>query len=1007
MRRSATALLTVAALAAPGCRVSPPPPELTAGSEVAAELRPGETHLYRVELKAAEAFETRVDQHGVDLTVAVLDPGGDPVVEVDSPLGGEGTEHTCFVAAAGGEHRLRIRPLAGSTGGAYTLRLGEIRPATESDRRCLEASRLFAAAEAARYAGGAIRELLPRYERAERFWVAAGHPFEAAIARRERGVLWGELGDPDAELRCLLAARPLFERAGDARQEVVLLNLLGHRLANAGRLTEAEAVLTEARERAGRAGDRPGEAAALNNLALVARYRGEVHRALDDYRRALDLWEVSGDPRQAATTLLNLGAGYTLLGRYDDALDQLDRARRLAVAAGDSRLEAHVLNAVGWALYQSARSAGTRQVTAAIDRYLEAIEISRAVGAPDVEGEAQDRLGTAYRALDRLPEALSAHRAALAIAEATGDRRGIAHSRANLGWLLEALGRSDEARLELAAACELFRRLDDPDGLAYALAGLASLERRSGNLPAARDLLEQVMTQVQRMRRAARRSGALESPHVLDARYTELYVDLLVELSEADLAGDERALAFEVSDLARAENLYALLLESALRSGEALNTDLVARRDDVELRLEQAPGDGNGAAGGRPLERPPAALRALLREYDEIEAEIRRSLPGFSEIIDPAPLPLADAQALLDPDTVILSYLLGEERSLLFVVGPDTFASYALPGQEEIEALATAAYEALRYSRHRRTRRQSALATAALSEAVLWPALAGLEAHRLLVIGDGVLHYIPFAALPLPATAGDGRAGRLVIDSYEVVYVPSASVLATLRRREATRDPAPGGLAVLADPVVSGLPGTEPAHADAHTRLPHAHREAESIAALLPADQVLLLLDRAATEEQATSGVLAGYRILHFATHAVIDERHPELSGIALSPSSSAARPGDGYLRLHELFTLDLPADLVVLSACRTALGEPVRGDGLIGLTRGFFFAGASRLIVSLWEVPDAATAELMRELYRGILTDRLAPALALRRAQQRVRRNPRWERPYYWAGFVLQGDWR
>jgi CHAT domain-containing protein len=152
---------------------------------------------------------------------------------------------------------------------------------------------------------------------------------------------------------------------------------------------------------------------------------------------------------------------------------------------------------------------------------------------------------------------------------------------------------------------------------------------------------------------------------------------------------------------------------------------------------------------------------------------------------------------------------------------------------------------------------------------------------------------------------------------------------------------------------------------------------------------------------------LGQYRIVHFATHGLINSEHPELSGLVLSLVDENGKPQDGFLRMSDIFNLEMPADLVVLSACQTALGKEVKGEGLVGLTRGFMHAGARRVVASLWQVDDLATAELMKRFYSGMLKENLRPAAALRAAQTEMSGSSRWSSPYYWAGFVIQGEWR
>jgi CHAT domain-containing protein len=190
-------------------------------------------------------------------------------------------------------------------------------------------------------------------------------------------------------------------------------------------------------------------------------------------------------------------------------------------------------------------------------------------------------------------------------------------------------------------------------------------------------------------------------------------------------------------------------------------------------------------------------------------------------------------------------------------------------------------------------------------------------------------------------------------------------------------------------------------------RLKFTRGEAQGLAALVPKAHPLEKVDFAASKANATSGLLSPYRLVHFATHGSLDSEHPELSGVVLSMVNEKGSPVDGFLRLHDIFNLKLPAELVVLSACETALGKEIKGEGLIGLTRGFMYAGTPRVVVSLWSVDDEATAELMKRFYQGMLIKKLSPPAALRAAQTSLGSDPRWKAPYYWGAFILQGEWK
>ncbi|MGH9332512.1 MAG: CHAT domain-containing protein, partial [Vicinamibacteria bacterium] len=405
-----------------------------------------------------------------------------------------------------------------------------------------------------------------------------------------------------------------------------------------------------------------------------------------------------------------------------------------------------------------------------------------------------------------------------------------------------------------------------------------------------------------------------------------------------------------------------------------------------------------------------------------VRSSIRASSPLYAERVAPAPVDLKRIQTeVLDSDTLLLEYSFGEERSFLWAVTHRSVESHVLPGRDEIESRARRVYELLTVSHRRQRRRETELALEDLSRILLGP-LGALDAERIAVVSDGALQFVPFAALAVD--------GRPLLERHEVVHLPSASVFSALRREHEARPPAPRALAVIADPVLerddprvaSGASnpgdGSEPATGDllrsiadtglaSVVRLPFTRDEAEAVLAMAGEEETLRALDFDASRKTVVSGELSQYRLVHFATHGILNSRHPELSGLVLSLVDSMGRPIDGFLRLYDVYALKLRADLVVLSACRTALGEEVDGEGLTGLVRGFMYAGAPRVIAALWDVRDESTAELMKRFYRGLLDDGLSPSRALRNAQLHLASSERFGAPYYWAGFVLQGEWR
>ncbi len=382
-------------------------------------------------------------------------------------------------------------------------------------------------------------------------------------------------------------------------------------------------------------------------------------------------------------------------------------------------------------------------------------------------------------------------------------------------------------------------------------------------------------------------------------------------------------------------------------------------------------------------------------------------------------------------------------------------SSYVLPKRAEIEAAARRVYNLLiarqpvrgetikQYqARVAKASEEYSARAAELSQMLLGPIAAQLGNKRLLVVSEGALQYIPFAALPVPQGTGSNQNNSnpdahtpLIVDR-EVLSLPSASALMVLRAETSGRKPAPKAIAVLADPVFDEddprvkLTGPRRKRATAIdssavkpartvrdvgametggslSRLPFSREEAEAILAITLTDQGMKALDFNANRALATSGELGKYRVVHFATHGLLNSEHPELSGIVLSLVDEQGQPQDGFLGLHDIYNLDLPSELVVLSACRTGLGKEVKGEGLIGLTRGFMYAGAARVVASLWKVDDDATAEFMKRFYQEMLGKGMRPAAALRAAQVEMWKQKQWKSPYYWAAFVLQGEWK
>ncbi|MEO0947338.1 MAG: CHAT domain-containing protein, partial [Cyanobacteria bacterium J06641_5] len=482
-----------------------------------------------------------------------------------------------------------------------------------------------------------------------------------------------------------------------------------------------------------------------------------------------------------------------------------------------------------------------------------------------------------------------------------------------------------------------------------------------------------------------------------------------------------------------------------------VDLNLLAQERELQKRLQQNEKrrvELYGAPDGPTIEQAEAIERErkqLLAQSQEIKDRIRAASPRYAALQYPEPLNLeAIQQQILDGETMLLQYSLGKERSYLWAITQDELQSYALPNRAAIEAAAKSLLKQI----DRRDPTSIQQAADELARILLEPVMERLQQNgkiaRLAIVGDEVLQYVPFAALPQPGQGQPEQPDDLLVSRYEIVSLPSSSTLATLREFD-TPTPAPKALAIFADPVFDTTdervrPAPQAANANSPatpqdlrsrraqvdldrvaqnqerygrdvrgwSRLPGTRKEAEAITQLVNAGDRLQKYGFDVNYQTVTAPeVLGQYRLIHFATHGILDSADPKLSGLVLSLVDDRGRPQNGYLRLHEIYNLKLSADLVVLSACQTGLGKNIRGEGVVGMTRGFMYAGAPRVLVSLWSVDDAATAALMTEFYQNLLQNNLPPAAALQAAQASLRQDPRWSSPFYWAAFTLQGEWR
>lgn len=871
-----------------------------------------------------------------------------------------------------------------------------------------------------------------------------GYPRGQVEALLEAGLASRKLGCWDEARIYLEEALAVARKTGNQDQETSALGYLGVLHTERGEPRKALDLLLAALELARHREDPRVQFTVLAHLGFAYEQVADKQRALRSYEEALSLARSMGSPRNEGIALNNLCDTYRSLGDWEKArglcLQALDLIRKL----GDPTTEGRILNNLGVIAKRQLR------MEEALDLYGQALALARRSGDIEAQRTALNNLGFLQLRLNQLDQAFEHCREALALAGRS--RETEIDSRHILGAVHRKRGDLRAAREELEKALAASRSWGDREREADVSLRLARVQRDSGDLNGALARVESAIDVVESLRTRVQDQSLRALFFAANQDYYEFAIDAAMALHATDPSAGHLAKALRMSERARARSLLEILSESGTDIRQGVDPALLERERSLRSELSRREMQRlELLASGSPerLEEAERQIEETLEKYRKVQEDLRAGSPRYAALTQPRPLGLREIQTqVLNGQAVLLEYSLGAERSHVWAVTPDSIQGFELAGKVRIEAAASTYYRMLTArnqhipgeklpDRNRRVREADAQvqkAAAELSRLVLAPVEPLLGKGTVLVVADGALQYIPFGALPLPSS------GIPLIDRQEVVSLPSASALAVLRQEIRERGRAPKTLAVLADPVfreddarLRRLTVPAPRNPTAAARFqPHrglslslaqgrqaeaspmklprlfsSETEAKAIAALVPADQRFEALGFAASRETATSGKLGQYRMVHFATHGLLRSDHPELSSLVLSLYDEQGRSRDGLLRLSDIYNLELKADLVVLSACQTALGKEIRGEGLVGLTRGFMYAGAERVLASLWSVEDRATAELMKRFYRALLIENLRPAAALRKAQLDMAASPRWSSPYYWAGFSLQGEWK
>jgi len=847
-------------------------------------------------------------------------------------------------------------------------------------------------------------------------------------------------------------ALELSQKMRDQKRILVAMLYLGSAYYDQGRRQESLEVMQNAAALARETGNRKGLSRALNNIAGVLGDMGRYEESISYLNQCLDVAHELGDEPMQFTALLNVGQLYIRLGDPNKAEAPLLDSLRIGRALKHSDL---VSNPSKVASEAALRVLGDMEIAREhfqdALKYLDQARDSHPDNAQE-QVELLNSIATVHQRLGEFQKAEEALQDAMPIAE-KANSASYPMLVANLGEAQESLGQLNEGLASENDALTGLRKTGGNPDLEW------EIERRIGHIDRALTRNEEALAHyensihtIESLRGVALNTETGRAS--FSARSRAVYAET------ADLLYDthRESEAFEMAERGRARAFLDMLAQSRSGLPDELTPDQRRQEDSKLARItavqkqlwkpDLSPAEEKKIKGN---------LTAAEDELETFHVEVRQANPRYASVHYPQPISASLIQKnLLDSHTVLLEFLLGEKRSLLWVVSKQKLSVGVLPARKEIEEEVAAYRKAL-------TERISALTLqASLGEVErrgkhLYASLLKpventiLPGSTLIIVPDGNLGYLPFESLIVGnRRAPSGEVQPLyLVDKFAIAYGPSASALAAVREANTGTQEHAKTLLAFGDPVtrtestlaknssaneatrssdappegngeksVSAADSKEPAPSSdiasaeyvergfSLTRLPFTRDEVLGISSLYSPSQRQVYLDEDAREETVKSEKLDTYRYIHFASHGFIDESHPERSGILFSRTPNSNE--DGVLQMGEILRLKLNADLVTLSACSTGLGKLVNGEGILGLTRAFFYAGARNVTVSLWNVNDSATAALMKSFYGG-LNRGLPKTAALRQAKLSLLHgeNKLWRHPYFWAAFVLVGEGR
>ncbi len=835
------------------------------------------------------------------------------------------------------------------------------------------------------YKNGKDAAISRRYQRSIR-------QFEAAIA------LARELGRPEFELKCL---RQLSLDFFDLEKLEDFLALNKKSLAIALVLKH-----------------RTEEARCLNNIGLYFFKVNRYSKALTLYENALQiLRRTDYYPEDKADCLNNIALIHLSLGNYDKALRYLQEAMELDLKMHDIASVALDLKNIGTVFRNKGENKKNySDIRESLRYYLECLKLLKNNQHEHLHPDLVNNIGLTHFSLADYLTALDYFH--LALDEATAARRvgDIGAIACNIGQAYLQMGNLAEARAYFIKSLELAVRSNREEILWETYLGLGQCFEEDLESASALSCFEKAADIIDTIRQQLswddQKTGFARDKW----KVYEAWVDHLLQKRQTEPGSDIDLEIWRVVERAKARTLAEGLAQT--ENPGQMTPDPELLRERKRLTRNMSASISRLARRGLSSDERKSLLENLERDQDGYDTLKDRFAVDRDALSSPLPSSIISIDAvqrnLLDADSAIVEFFLGEKRSLVILITPEQMAVVPLSSRSTIEDSLRAYLKILATPPDNKFH---GLKAGSRIYRELFSALDGRLGQftkNLIIVPDGVLCYLPFETLVRGQS--DSGEGKFLVESFQISYAPSVSSLALLAARQpASRES--GRILAMGDPAYSpGNPREKPGQkTDSDvlreiyqdngfdfSPLPFSKKEILQIRAVFPDNSVDAYLGSEAREELVKAHSLTDYRIIHFACHGFLDENAPQRSALVLSLDNDLEE--DGFLQAREVYELRLSADLVVLSACQTGRGRLENGEGILGLPRMFFYAGARSTISSLWKISDRSTSYLMRDFYRHLAAGS-DKARALREAKLKMLRS-KFAHPFYWAGFILHGDY-